>query len=171
MSFVGIISDNKFFEIIKEKIREKDYDKKINIIHVNTKSIDNIKNIKFEMIIINNEIEKIDGYKSNLEKICSNSEYLLINTDINKTFDILKGKKINIITYGLNHKSTVTISSISETDILIYLQRNIKNRDDKLLDVEEKRVGLKGKNRCKVYEVIVIYIILTIYGYSIIDEI
>lgn len=171
MSFIGIVSDNKCFEIIKEKIKENDYNKRINLIHINNKSIENMKNIKFEMMIINNEIEKLKGYKSNLEKMCSNSEYLLINTDINKTFDILREGKTNIITYGLNQKSTVTVSSIGETDVLIYLQRSVKNKKNQLLDVEEKRIRLKENNKCKIYELMIIYILLIIYNYDIIEEI
>lgn len=170
MSFIGVISDNKCFENIKEKIKEKDTEKQLNLIHINSKSIANIKNIKFETIIINNELEKLKDYQSNLKKICLNAEYILLNTDINQTFHILQEEKINIITYGLNQKSTVTISSIRETDILIYLQRNIKTKKNKILEVEEKRIKIKDSNS-KTYEIMIIYIILAIYDYGIIDEI
>lgn len=170
MSFIGVISDNKCFENIKEKIKEKDTEKQLNIIHINSKSIANIKNIKFETIIINNELEKLKNYQSNLKKICLNAEYILLNTDINQTFHISQEEKINIITYGLNQKSTVTVSSISDTDILIYLQRNIKNKKNELLEVEEKRIKIKDSNS-KTYEIMIIYIILAIYDYGIIDEI
>lgn len=170
MSFIGVISDNKCFENIKEKIKEKDTKKQLNLIHINSKSIENIKNIKFETIIINNEVEKLKNYEGNLKKICINAEYILLNTDINQTFHILKEEKANIITYGLNQKSTVTVSSISETDILIYIQRNIKNKKNKLLEVEEKRIKIKD-NKSKTYEIMIIYILLTIYAYDIIYEI
>lgn len=170
MSFIGVISDNKCFENIKEKIKEKDTKKQLNLIHINSKSIANIKNIKFETIIINNEVEKLKNYEGNLKKICINAQYILLNTDINQTFHILKEEKANIITYGLNQKSTVTVSSISETDILIYLQRNIKNKKNQLLEVEEKRIKIKDK-KSKTYEIMIIYIILTIYAYNIIYEI
>lgn len=170
MSFIGVISDNKCFENIKEKIKEKDSEKQLNLIHINSKSIANIKNIKFETIIINNELEKLKDYQSNLKKICLNAEYILLNTDINQTFHILQEEKINIITYGLNQKSTVTISSIRETDILIYLQRNIKTKKNKILEVEEKRIKIKDSNS-KTYEIMIIYIILAIYDYGIINEI
>jgi len=170
MSFIGIISDNKCFENIKEKIKEKDERKQLNLIHINSKSIENIKNIKFETIIINNELEKLENYQNNLKKICLNAEYILLNTDINQTFHILQEEKINIITYGLNQKSTVTVSSIGETDILIYLQRNIKNKKNEVLEVEEKRIKIKD-NKSKTYEIMIIYIILAIYDYGIIYEI
>ena len=43
MTFVGIISDNKSFQVLNENIDTQDY----NLIQINNKSIDNIKNIKF----------------------------------------------------------------------------------------------------------------------------
>ena len=51
MSFIGIVSDNKCFEIIKDKIKESDKEKKFNLIHINSKSIENIKiSFKGELI-------------------------------------------------------------------------------------------------------------------------
>ena len=48
MSFIGIVSDSKCFDIIKEKIKENDKENQFNLIHINSKSIDNIKNIRFD---------------------------------------------------------------------------------------------------------------------------
>lgn len=171
MSFIGVVSDNKCFEIIKDKIKENDKEKKFNLIHINSKSIQNIKNIKFEVIIINSEIEKLNNYSLNLEKLCSNCRYLIINTDINKESDFTKNEKAEIITYGLNNKSTVTISSISESDILIYLQRNIKGINNEIIEVEEKRIKIKEKSKCKTYDVMILYIIFIIYNKKIIFEV
>lgn len=170
MSFIGVVSDNKCFDNLKEKIKDNNNDKAINLIHINSKSIQNIKNIRFEAIIINNDLEKLENYQQNLKKICVGSKYLILNTDINKKFDILKNEKINIITYGLNQKSTVTISSISESDILIYLQRNIKNINDETIEVEEKRIRTRENSKCKTYDIMILYIIFMIYAYDIICE-
>lgn len=171
MSFIGIVSDNKCFEIIKDKIKESDKEKKFNLIHINSKSIENIKNIKFEVIIINSELEKLSNYSLNLERLCENSKYLILNTDINSEENFIKNEESEIITYGLNHKSTVTISSISESDILIYLQRNIRNIDDEIVEVEEKRINIKEKSKCKTYDIMILYIILMIYNKKIILEV
>ena len=81
MSFIGIVSDSKCFEIIKEKIKENDKQNQFNLIHINSKSIDNIKNIKFEALVINSELKELKDYSSNLEKIYSNAKYLILNTD------------------------------------------------------------------------------------------
>lgn len=171
MSFIGIVSDNKCFEIIKDKIKQSDKEKKFNLIHINSKSIENIKNIKFEVIVINSELEKLNNYSLNLERLCENSKYLILNTDINSEENLIKSKGQEIITYGLNHKSTVTISSISESDILIYLQRNIRNINDEIVEVEEKRINIKEKSKCKTYDIMILYIILMIYNKKIILEV
>ena len=102
MSFIGVVSDSKCFDIIKEKIKENDKENQFNLIHINSKSIDNIKNIRFEVLVVNCELEELKDYQSNLEKIYSNAKYLILNTDINKE-EFEPNKHIQIITYGLNH--------------------------------------------------------------------
>ena len=171
MSFIGIVSDNKCFEVIKDKVKKYDEEKKINLIQITSKSIENIKNIKFEIIIINGEINKLKEYNENLKKLCDNSKYLIINTDVNKMEDFEICKNTEVITYGLNHKSTVTVSSISENNTLIYLQRNIKNLKGEIIEVEEKRIKINEKSKCKVYDIMIIYIIFILYGKKIIFEV
>ena len=67
MSFIGVVSDSKCFDIIKEKIKENDKENQFNLIHINSKSIDNIKNIRFEVLVVNCELEELKDYQSNLE--------------------------------------------------------------------------------------------------------
>lgn len=155
MVFVGIISDNKSFQVLKENIDTQDY----NLIQINNKSIDNIKNIKFEIIIINKELKSFEEKKYIIENLCTNSKYIIINTDLNKDFSLGQKCKDKIITYGLNHKATVTISSITESSILVYLQRNIKNKEDKVIEVGEKQIVVDKENKIKIYEILIIYII------------
>ena len=156
MTFVGIISDNKSFQVLNENIDTQDY----NLIQINNKSIDNIKNIKFEMIIINKELKSLEEKKLIIDTLCMNSKYILLNTDLNKEFNFGQKCKEKIITFGLNHKASVTISSITESSILIYLQRNIKDKNDKLIEVGEKQVKINKDNKIKVYEILIIYIFL-----------
>lgn len=52
MIFIGIMSECKSYENIKEKLKNED----INLIHINKKSIKNIKNIKFETLIIDTNL-------------------------------------------------------------------------------------------------------------------
>lgn len=156
MTFVGIISDNKSFQVLKENIGTQD----INLIQINNKSIDNIKNIKFEMIIINKELKSLEEKKLIIDTLCMNSKYILLNTDLNKEFNFGQKCKEKIITFGLNHRATVTVSSITESNILVYLQRNVKDKNDKLIEVGEKQVKINKDNKIKVYEILIIYIFL-----------
>lgn len=169
MSFVGIISNKKSFDNIKKEIIN--LENSMSIIHINLKSIANIKNIKFEVIIIDEKIKKFINYEECLKKICKESKYLIINSDINKDYDILKNDSNIIITYGLNRKATITISSISDTDILIYRQKIFQNKYEKQEEIEERRIKVKQSNRLKTYEILVIYTIFSIYNKSIIYEI
>lgn len=171
MSFIGIISEHKSFETIKAKLEEIGMNGKNTLIPITLQSISNMQNIKFETIIIDSDLEKFEQQERILQKICSNANYVILNTDINLKLDILKNKKVTIITYGLNQKATVTISSISETDIQIYVQRNIKNRKNDIIEVEEKHISLKEKDRLKTYEILIIYIISIVYGNKITEQI
>ncbi len=121
MSFIGVIASKKCFENIKKKVTEKIKDENINFIQINLRSIENVKNIKFETIIIEDNLEKFKNHQEILKKILENTQYMMINTDKNPEQENIK-KLPNRITYGLNQKAMVTVSSISETDILVYWQ-------------------------------------------------
>ncbi len=167
MIFIGIMSECKSYENIKEKLKNED----INLIHINKKSIENIKNVKFETIIIDVNLKKFEQEKEVIEQICNNSKYVFINTDINIEKNPKIKPKKEIITYGLNQKATVTISSIKDRDILIYVQRNIKNNKEKTIEVGEKLVKVKEETKLKNYEILILYITFLIYNCPIIDEI
>lgn len=167
MTFIGVISEHKSFERIKEKLENKE----MKFIHIHKNSIENIKNIKFEMIIINTNLESFQQKENILEQICFRTKYLGINTDINLKFNLSNQSKTNIITYGLNQKATVTVSSITDNNILVYLQRNIKNREGNIIEVGEKRIRINEPCKLKTYEILIIYIINLINQNSIMEEI
>lgn len=166
MTFIGMISDHKSFDKVKEKLKES----QLELIHINKKSIGNIKNIKFEIIIINSNLENFTNEINIIEKLCSKSKYVIINTDINLQFEILNQDKTNIITYGLNQKADVTVSSITDANILIYLQKNILNRKNQIIEIGEKRIKISESERIMVYEILIIYIIYLINDNSIINK-
>lgn len=170
MAFVGVITNRKCFEKIRNSIKEEIKNEQVKLIHINLKSIENIKNIKFETIIIEDKFEKFKNKKEILKRICTNAKYLIINTDLNPETDEINCPK-NTITYGLNQKATVTISSISDTDILIYWQKNIKNKKNKIIEIEEKRVKRRQKTTLKIYEILIIYTLFKLYNKSIITGI
>lgn len=169
MSFIGVVAGKKYFENIKKKITEEVKDKTINFIQINLRSIENVKNIKFEIIIVEDNLDKFKNNKETLERIFKNTQYLMINTDKNLEEKI--DKIPNSITYGLNQKATVTVSSISDANILIYWQKSLKNREGHKIEIEERRIKRKEPRILKIYEILIIYAIFKIYNKSIIEEI
>ena len=168
MSFFGMVSDYKSFENVKEVLK-KNKNNDFNLIHICKKSISNIKNIKFEIIVIDGNLCEFKEEMLLIEKICANAKFVVINSDINmKIPEFIKNEKI--ITYGLNQRATVTISSITESSILIYLQEKLENVKGKTIDIGEKRVEIDGKNRLKTYEILIIYIIFLIKSKPIIKQ-
>lgn len=168
MSFIGIVANKKCFENIKKKIEEKMQEETISFIQINLRSIENIKNIKFETIVIEDNLEKFKNHKPLLEKILQNTQYLMINTDKNQE---IEEKWLNSITYGLNQKANVTVSSISETDILVYWQKNLQNKEGDTIEIEERRIEKEERKRLKTYEILIVYTLLKIYDKSIMQEI
>lgn len=161
MSFIGVVAGKKCFENIKKKILEELKQEDINFIQINLRSIENVKNIKFETIIIEDNKEKFKEHQEILEKICNNTQYLVINTDKNLNEKHIDRKKC--ITYGLNQKANVTVSSISDTDILVYWQKNLKNKAGKTIEIEERRIKNEQKGRLQTYEILIIDILSRIY--------
>ena len=171
MSFIGIISDNKTFENLKDKLLKNIKNRPMNIININIKSIENIKNVKFEIIVIETDLIKYIDYTNTIAKLCDNAKYIIVNTDINREICNNIFDKSKIITYGLNHMANITISSVTENDILICLQKNIKDLQNNIIEIQEKRIAKKEDCNLKIYEILIIYIIITIYNEKIITEI
>ena len=163
MSFIGIVSESKDFELIKAEVIKNIKENKINIININKTSVENVQNIKFEIIIINASLEKMQDKKEIIERICKNAKYLILNSDIDLKMEILKEKKLNIITYGLNPKATVTVSSITENSICVALQRNIQNIYGETIELEEINIKFENEKKIKPYTVLIIFIIFSLY--------
>lgn len=145
MSFIGIISDKKNEQDIASCLYDNFSKKNIkeNVIIINSKNINNIKNIKFDSLLIN---KKLPGRLDIAKKILSNSNNLIVNSDIDTGLDILEKTNSNIITYGFNPKSTVTASSLENDDALICIQRNIRNTNNSILEPQEIKVEKVNKN-------------------------
>ena len=160
MTFIGMISDYKSFENVKDVLK-KNRNNDINLIHICKKSISNIKNIRFETVIIDNNLDEFKEEILLMKNICFNAKFIVINSDINiKIPEYIKNEKL--ITYGLNQRATVTISSVTESSILIYLQRKLENIEGKTVDIGEKRIDINEESRLKIYEILIIYIIFLI---------
>jgi len=170
MSFIGIVAGKKCFENVKNKIIEEMKEDTINFVQINLRSIENVKNIKFETIVVEDNIDKFKKNQQTLERLCENTQYVIINSDKNEIQEELK-KIENKITYGLNQKATVTVSSISDTDILIYWQQSLKNKKGNQIEIEERRIKKSRKNTLKTYEILITYTLFQIYNKNIIEEV
>ena len=163
MSLIGIVANTKNFENLKHELNKGIKNNSYQFIHICKDSLDNIRNIKFDVIIITTGINNLLEKKEVIEKICVNSKYLLLNADVENNLEFLQNKKITVITYGLNPKSTVTISSINEEEILIALQRNIKTLQGNIIEVGEKRVSVSENKKLSPQDILAINIIFWIY--------
>lgn len=156
MFFIGIITDknseNNIKNILKDKLKENE------IIFLNNQNMENFKNVKFDSLVINNEI----GDKYILDKILEKSKYVVYNSDIDLKNESIKNICPNAITYGYNSKAAVTISSVTEDNYLIYIQENL-NGNNKTIGMQEVKFE-KRKNNINAYDGMITTIIDLIYN-------
>ncbi len=137
MFFIGIVTNQKNELFIKKKL--ENITPASSIIFITEKNIDNIKNIKFETILLDNQIIK---KKKEIRKIISSCKYLVLNNDMEIDDSIIESMDLTIITYGFNGKSTFTISSIDENKLIICLQRIIFKENDIQIEPQEYEVRI-----------------------------
>jgi hypothetical protein len=166
MSFIGIIAEKKDFKFIKNNVlnKIKKDTNKFEIININNNNIDNIKNVRFETVVICSTLEKLHEKQEKVKSILSNAKYLIINSDIEVDKNLLQGLKFDIITYGLNQKATITASSINEDNVIICLQRNIKNIINNIIEINEFNIRLDKNTNKSIYNILSYFTILLIYN-------
>lgn len=133
MPFIGIISDENVENCIRRKILEKLRLRESSVLFIKEKSIENIKNIKFETIIIARKFKN----KEMLKKILENASYVVINSDIENNLSLLEDINATVITYGFNSKATITASSVGEEEIMLCLQRTLRTKSKKEIEPQE----------------------------------
>lgn len=160
MLFIGLIAKKKDVQSIRKDIKEKE----IEIIEIKENNIENLKNIKFEEIIFLDDINLKENEYIFLKELIQNSKHLIINTDI--SISILRKigieKPIKIITFGFNSKATITISSIKENKVMIFIQRDIMIAEQKRIETQEREIKLE--NNEKIYNKIVAFIIKELHN-------
>ena len=155
MFFIGIVSEEKNEKHIKDILKKKKENK--NVVFKNEKNIENIKNIKFKIIVLNKGIDN-----KNIKNILLNAEYLILNSDINVKIDLIENLDLKVITYGFNSKSTVTASSVTEEEMLICVQRNIINIKGKKIEPQE--INIEKDIMLDNYDNMYIMCLAIIYG-------
>lgn len=156
MVFVGIITDIESENNIKQLLNNNNVFSDNNVIFINEKNIDNIKNVHFDTVIINKEFEKYDE----LNKLLNNAKNVVINMDIKIECQQLNIVNSNLITYGFNSKSSITISSVTDDDVLICVQRNIYSNYG---EIELQEIKLENNEKYSIYDLITILILFLIY--------
>lgn len=157
MIFVGIITDLKSENNIKQLLDNNNIFNQNNVIFINEKNIDNIKNVHFDTVVINREFGKTEK----LNIVLSNAKNIVINTDIEIECKELNFVEANLITYGFNSKSSITISSVTEDDVLICVQRNIYNTYG---EIELQEIKLENNENYSIYDLIIVLVLFLIYS-------
>lgn len=164
MPLIGIISKENDSNFIKNSIIKISTNSKFEFININKNSLENIKNITFETIIINENINEILRNSNYINNIIGRSKYLILNSDVCGNLKLLKDNEINILTFGLNSKATITVSSIKDDNILICIQRNFKNISKETIEEQEFNIKINKNNIKKTYNILAIYSVLSVYG-------
>ena len=159
MSFIGVVCEGKKFDVVKNLLQKNTNKNEYTLININSKSINNLKNVKFETIVFLEILNNIDFKTAEFKEIFNGIKYLVINSDIDFKENILPNIETNIITFGLNHLATVTFSSVTDENILISVQRNFSNLKGNTIDVGEYSIPIEKLYRNYIYEVLACFII------------
>lgn len=165
MIFLGVFSNRKEYGKLKKKLLEYDL-KEIELIHINNKNIDSLKHVKFDlMIITDNIIENLEFKDRELElakALINNSKIIMINIDID-IGDILGDNEYSIISYGFNGKATITLSSITDDRVILCVQREIKNIRGNIIENKEIEIKIDDANNKNLYNTMIATTISDIY--------
>ena len=141
MIYIGFISKNKNIELVKELTKGE-------VQAINIKNKEDIKGKKIDILVI----EDLNIEKELINEVIKDIDYLIIQDNI-KELDIHLDKEIKIITFGFNHKSTVTVSSVAQEDIVICIQRTIENINNN--EIEPKEIIIKNSNQYNINKYII----------------
>lgn len=164
MHFIGIFSNYSEYEMIKQNIIKIVNRKDLELIHISSKNIENLKNIVFETIVLCHQKNINDEQKNILNKFCSNSMFIVVNADVFCNTKMISNKKINCISYGLNQKSTITISSIQEEKAILSIQRNINNLEQKTIEMGEVEIDVGQYKPNQIENILAIFGVYLIYS-------
>lgn len=141
MIYIGFISKNKNIELVKEL-------NNLEVQAINIKSEKDIENKKIDILVIEDCL--ID--KKVINNILNNIKYLIIQDNIND-LQLELDREINVITFGFNHKSTVTISSRTEDNIVICIQRTINRINNK--EIQPQEIKIENLNKYNINKYII----------------
>lgn len=164
MPLIGIIARENDSNFIKNELNKNACYNSFEVININNKSLENIKNIKFDTILVKENIKELLEDSKYLEFIINKSKFLIINSDIEDNNQILKNDKKNIIKFGFSSNASITFSSIRDENIMICIQNKLEDINNKIIEEQENLVRIEKNNMNKLYNVLGIYAIFSIYG-------
>lgn len=164
MIFIGSIvekkDENDFEKWLKQELEA--IGTKTTVVRINEKSMDNIKNIRFETIIMNRNIE--EGFKKDFKEILKSVKYFIANSDI-VHMEQIQNMNLTVITYGFGSKCTVTTSSIEEEEMIICLQRGMNDVENRRIEPQEFKIKVTPETG-KPYLRMAIETVKILYGKS-----
>lgn len=162
MPFIGVIAKESESNFIKNEVLKNSVNYSFEFININKENLQNFKNIKFETVVINEDISEFLNESTYIENILKKAKYLIINSDIENNLELLKNYK-HIITFGFNQQAMVTISSIEKENVLICIQKNIQDINGEIVEQQEVNIEIGKNSLTKSCNLMVIFTILTIY--------
>lgn len=152
MPVIGIVARKKDIKDIKRRLGES-----YELIELTNESIKNLKNIKFEEIIYNKDINLTEEEYKFMREIINKTKYIIVNSDMK--IKILEDIPIKIITFGFNSKSTIMISSVKENYIIISVQREIEKLNGDIIENQEKKIEIEQNKKSSIYNEIINFLI------------
>lgn len=155
MSFIGIITNTKNETYIRKELRGNF--KEEEIIFITDRNIENMRNIRFETIVMDTKLQN----RVELKKILLKVKYLILNADIKFEPEMFEDLNLIVISYGFQNKATFTISSVSDNHIIICLQRIMRTISGTKYEPEEFEV--RCNQNIDIHVILCLQIILLFY--------
>lgn len=160
MSFIGIIAENKQEKYMQKQI--KNNLKTSTVIKINENTIENMKNVTFDIILMIGNNKKISSKTESFKQMISKAKYLIINSDIETNLEMIDNLNVKVITFGFNSKSSITVSSVKEDSLLLCVQRTLITSQGKEIEPQEILIKMDTR-KANIYASIATLIVFIIY--------
>lgn len=163
MPFIGVIANLNDSNFIKNEINKNSNIYKFEVINISRQTIENIKNIKFETIIIADNQNDFIEKSFYLRKLLEKAKYLIINSDEILNKEMFCSNKNGLVTYGLNQEATITVSSVEDDNVWFCIQKEFKTVNNNIVEEQEFNMKIEKSNRKKIINSIAVCAVLEIY--------
>lgn len=121
MSLIGILTQNQNKAYLKEELKKRKLE---DVFFLTESTAQNMRNVKFDTFLLGKKITK---EHETIREIAKGTDYFILNSDVKENLPLLENLDLKIITYGYNQKASITTSSVEEENVIVCLQRGIKN--------------------------------------------